>query len=171
MWWSMLTIGLKCPSARGVEMSAWREPPSRRVPFRSEGCSSCAPTQGCSFRERKRECFLRCYSGSIAAGENLEAVTESRCVLSVSVAAVSAGFRVRTKPLPAKSAPHVAARAIGREAVHEVRRFVHLIVPGQFPVVEIRRQRHEPSGSQAIRHLLDSGIEVPPFLDDQDART
>src|SRR2546422_3035158 len=36
--------------------------------------------QGCSFRERRREWFLRCYSGSIASGENVGAVTESRCV-------------------------------------------------------------------------------------------
>ena len=47
---------------------------------------------------------------------------------------------------------------------------VHLVVPGQFPVIEIRRERDEPGGAEAIRHLLDAGIEAPPFLDDQNAR-
>ena len=42
---------------------------------------------------------------------------------------------------------------------------------GQFAVIQIRRERHEPGGAEAIRHLLDAGIEAPPFLDDQDSGT
>ena len=66
-------------------------------------------------------------------------------------------------------AAHVAAGTIRRHALHEVRGLVHLVVPGQFPVIEIGRQRDEAGGGEPIRHLLDAGIEPPPFLDDQDA--
>ena len=68
-------------------------------------------------------------------------------------------------------AAHVAAGAVGRQALHQVRRLVHLVVRGQLAVIEIGRERHEPGGAEAIRHLLDSGIEAPPFLDHQHART
>ena len=67
-------------------------------------------------------------------------------------------------------AAHVARGALGREGVHQFARFVHLIVRGQFPMIEIRCERHEPGGSKPIGHFLDSGIEAPPFLDDQDSR-
>jgi hypothetical protein len=38
-------------------------------------------------------------------------------------------------------------------------------------MVQIRRERHEPRGSEAIRYLLDSRIEAPPFLNDKDSGT
>ena len=48
-------------------------------------------------------------------------------------------------------------------------RLVHLVVFGKLAVIEIGRERHEPSGGKAIGHLLDSRIEAPPLLDDQHA--
>jgi hypothetical protein len=58
--------------------------------------------------------------------------------------------------------------AIGRRALHQVDLIISV---GQFPVVEVRCERHEPGCTEAIRHLLDAGIEAPPFLDDQHTGT
>ena len=67
------------------------------------------------------------------------------------------------------SAAHVAAGAIGRKALHQVRGLVHLVVPCELAVIEIRRERHEARLSQTVRHLLDAGIQTPPLLDHQHA--
>ena len=61
-------------------------------------------------------------------------------------------------------AAHVAPRAVGRQALHQVRRFVHLVVRRQFAVVEIGRQRHEPGLRQPIGHLLDAVVQTPPLV-------
>ena len=68
-------------------------------------------------------------------------------------------------------AAHVPARPVRREGLHQAPRLVRFGVPRQFAVIEIGRERHEPGGAESIRHLLDAGIEAPPFLDDQDAWT
>ena len=67
-------------------------------------------------------------------------------------------------------AAHVARRPLRREALHQLGRLFHLVVTSQLTVIEVRRQRHETSGTQPIGHLLDSGIQAPPFLNHYDAR-
>ena len=66
-------------------------------------------------------------------------------------------------------AAHVSARPVRREGLHQVPRLVHFVVRGKLPVIEVGSERHEARGAEAIGHLLDAGIEAPPFLDDQDS--
>ena len=65
----------------------------------------------------------------------------------------------------------VAAGAIGRQGLHKLRRLVHLIVRGEFTVVQIRCKRDEASRRETIGHLLDAAVETPPLLDHEHTRT
>ena len=68
-------------------------------------------------------------------------------------------------------AAHVAAGAVRRQALHQVPGLVHLVVRGELAVIEVGRERDEAGGAETIGHLLDAGVEAPPFLDHEDAGT
>jgi hypothetical protein len=50
---------------------------------------------------------------------------------------------------------HVAAGAVRRHALHQLRCLVHLGVAGELAVIQVGRERDEPGGAQPIGHLLD----------------
>src|SRR5690606_7761057 len=47
---------------------------------------------------------------------------------------------------------------------------IHLGVPGQLTVVEVRCEGDESLGSEPVRHLADAGVETPPLLHDDHPR-
>ncbi len=65
-------------------------------------------------------------------------------------------------------AAHVARRTIRGKRVHQLGGFVHLRVLSKLAVVQIGSEGDEAGRRQAICHLLDTGVEAPPFLHHDD---
>lgn len=64
---------------------------------------------------------------------------------------------------------HVTPGAIRRHALHQRAGLVHLGMARQLPVVEVGGERHESGFGEPVGHLLDTGVETPPLLEDEDA--
>jgi hypothetical protein len=61
---------------------------------------------------------------------------------------------------------HVFGGAFGWKAGHQRAGLVHLVVAGQFAVVQVWCQGDETFAGEEIRHALHLGIQTPPFLND-----
>ena len=64
---------------------------------------------------------------------------------------------------------HVTGGPVGWEVVHQLPRLVHLVVPGEFTVVQVGGERHQAVFGQHVGHALDLGVETPPLLNDDHA--
>ena len=55
-------------------------------------------------------------------------------------------------------AAHVLRRALGRQRLHQVASFVHLVVTRQFATVDVGRERDESAVCKSVGYACDLGV-------------